>query len=81
MTSTFLLHLGSLQHVCGVFSVIKSFFVHLGIERQTQAFLSLVLPDLEKSGPRARDPAKEKQVREAAEWAIKEIRTYGFEVK
>lgn len=40
-----------------------------------------MLPDLEKSGPRARDPAKEKQVREAAEWAIKEIRTYGFEVK
>lgn len=45
-----------------------------------QNFLALVLPDLEKSAPRTRDPAKEKQVREAAERAIKEIRTYGFEV-
>lgn len=40
-----------------------------------------MLPDLEQSGPRARDPAQEKQVREAAEKAIKEIRTYGFEVQ
>ncbi|CAM9928097.1 unnamed protein product, partial [Ectocarpus sp. 6 AP-2014] len=46
-----------------------------------QAFLTLVLPDLEKSGPRTRDPAKEKKVREAAEGAIKEIRTYGFELR
>lgn len=38
------------------------------------------MPDLEKSGPRVKDPKKEKQVREAAEKAIKEIRTYGFEV-
>lgn len=46
----------------------------------TQAFLSLVLPDLEQSGPRVRDPAKEKEVRVAAEKAIKEIRSYGLEV-
>ncbi|CBJ27050.1 conserved unknown protein [Ectocarpus siliculosus] len=46
-----------------------------------QAFLTLVLPDLENSGPRTRDPAKEKEVREAAEGAIKEIRTYGFELR
>lgn len=39
-----------------------------------------MLPDLEQSGPRVRDPVKEKKVREAAEKAIKEIRTYGFEV-
>lgn len=42
--------------------------------------MKLVLPDLEQSGPRIRDPLKEKRVREAAELAIKEIRTYGFEV-
>ncbi|CAM9476640.1 unnamed protein product, partial [Ectocarpus sp. 4 AP-2014] len=46
-----------------------------------QAFLALVLPDLEKPGPRTRDPAEEKKVREAAEGAIKEIRTYGFELR
>ncbi|CAM9902877.1 unnamed protein product [Pylaiella littoralis] len=46
-----------------------------------QAFLKLVLPDLEQSGPRIRDPLKEKRVREAAELAIKEIRTYGFELR
>lgn len=39
-----------------------------------------MLPDLEQSGPRVRDPVKEKQVRVAAEKAIKEIRSYGFEV-
>lgn len=39
------------------------------------------MPDLEQSGPRVKDDAKEKKVREAAEKAIKEIRTYGFEVK
>lgn len=42
--------------------------------------MKLVLPDLEQSGPRTRDPLKEKQVRDAAEQAIKELRTYGFEV-
>eukprot|EP00752_Nemacystus_decipiens_P018722 g16785.t1 len=46
-----------------------------------QEFLSLVLPDLEKSGPRVRDAGMERQVREAAEKAIKEIRTYGFELR
>lgn len=45
-----------------------------------QEFLQLVLPDLEQAAPRARDPNKERQVREAAERAIKEIRAYGFEV-
>ncbi|CAM9184061.1 unnamed protein product [Ectocarpus fasciculatus] len=50
-------------------------------ERHMYNFLALVLPDLEKSGPRTRDPAKEKEVRQAAERAIKEIRTYGFELR
>lgn len=45
-----------------------------------QAFLQLVLPDLEQSSPRVADPAKEEKVRQAAEKAIKEIRMYGFEV-
>eukprot|EP00903_Cladosiphon_okamuranus_P005943 g5872.t1 len=49
--------------------------------RTFQAFLSLVVPDLEKSGPRVKDAEKEKKVREAAEKAIKEIRTYGFELR
>ncbi|CAN0336239.1 unnamed protein product, partial [Hapterophycus canaliculatus] len=46
-----------------------------------QEFLRLVLADLEQSTPRARDPKKEKEVREAAERAIKEIRAYGFELR
>lgn len=45
-----------------------------------QAFLQLVLPDLEGSSPRVADPVKEEKVRQAAEKAIKEIRLYGFEV-
>ncbi len=44
-----------------------------------QSFLSLVLPDLE-SGTRKEDKVKEKEVKLAAEKAIKEIRSYGFEV-
>lgn len=49
-------------------------------KKLAQTFLNLVLPDLEESRLRKRDPAKEKEVREAAEKAIKEIRSYGFEV-
>ncbi|CAM9608627.1 unnamed protein product [Scytosiphon promiscuus] len=49
--------------------------------RMFQEFLRLVLPDLEQPAPRARDPNKEKDVREAAERAIKEIRAYGFELR
>ncbi|CAN0334387.1 unnamed protein product [Laminaria digitata] len=45
------------------------------------AFLQLVLPDLEQSSPRTADPAKEEKVRQAAEKAIKEIRMYGFELR
>lgn len=41
----------------------------------------MVLPDLESSGGRTKDPAKEEQVRQAAAKAIKEIRSYGFEVR
>lgn len=46
-----------------------------------QDFLALVLPDLESSTDRAKDPAKEEQVRQAAAKAIKEIRSYGFMVR
>eukprot|EP00904_Undaria_pinnatifida_P005201 jgi/Undpi1/1810/HiC_scaffold_12.g05197.m1 len=46
-----------------------------------QAFLQLVLPDLEGSSPRVADPVKEEKVRQAAEKAIKEIRLYGFELR
>jgi len=63
------------------FDLLSRNSLNLGINLgAAQAFLSLVLPDLEQSGPRVRDPAKEKEVRLAAEKAIKEIRSYGFEV-
>lgn len=39
------------------------------------------MPDLASTRRRERDPDKEEKVRQAAERAIKEIRTYGFEVR
>lgn len=52
-----------------------------GLGGVLQEFLAMVLPDLESSGGRSKDPAKEEQVRQAAAKAIKEIRSYGFEVR